>query len=109
MRRLASVLKVETAVIANAVKAPAPALLDPSKWTVPLMPDVLEAMRNWAGLSKEQLAARVGVHPHTITRWISDVSRPDASRLNRLEDALGLSRGTLILLGRTQSSNCTGV
>ena len=56
IRCLARVLNVDTRVVARAVDAPTPSLLDSRHWTVETMPDVLEAMRQWAGLTKAQLA-----------------------------------------------------
>jgi len=52
-------------------------------------PDRLKAARVAAGLSRRQLAARIGVHPGTVAKWERGEAEPLAHSLDRIEALLG--------------------
>ena len=51
----------------------------------------LRAVRERAGLSREELAARVGVHAGSIARWETGGSVPHAYTMERIAEACGAS------------------
>lgn len=53
--------------------------------------DAARRARLLAGLTQSALAARVGVHPITVTRWESGAIRPRPDMIRRLAAALGLT------------------
>jgi transcriptional regulator with XRE-family HTH domain len=56
----------------------------------------LRAAREKKGWSIEQLAMRSGVNKSTISRLERGETQPMHDTVNQLEDAMGLTRGTLI-------------
>lgn len=61
--------------------------------------------RKRVGLTQEQLAEKCGVSRQAITKWESDGSEPDVSKLCLLADLFGIEVDTL--LGRETSSVIT--
>jgi transcriptional regulator with XRE-family HTH domain len=51
----------------------------------------IRTARERAGLTREELGARVGVHPGSIARWETGGSAPHAYTLGRIADACGAS------------------
>jgi transcriptional regulator with XRE-family HTH domain len=44
----------------------------------------LKAFRIAAGLTRQQLAARLGVHPETVAKWERGKTRPITESIDRL-------------------------
>lgn len=55
----------------------------------------IRAARERAGLTREELGSRVGVHPGSIARWETGGSAPHAYTLERIADTCGASLGWL--------------
>ncbi len=53
--------------------------------------DRLAAAREHRGLSRPDLARRLGVKAETVDAWEEDLSEPRANRLNMLAELLGVS------------------
>lgn len=100
VRRLAELYAVDLARVAEAAGLEPPRHLSREHWTTAMWPEVLRDLLGWTGLTRTELAARSGVHPHTISRWLAGLSRPDRVRLAGLERGLGLQPGTLDLFAR---------
>lgn len=58
--------------------------------------DRLTAAREAAGLTGEELAARLGVKAATLAAWEQDVKEPRANRLQMLAGMLGVSLSWLL-------------
>lgn len=100
VRKLANLYAVEIERVAEAVGLEPPHHLTQRRWTPEKWPEVLQDLLRWTGLTRKELASRARVHPHTISRWLAGLSRPDRARLLRLERGLGLPRGTLDMFAR---------
>lgn len=46
--------------------------------------------RTHAGLDQEQLASRLNVDRRTVSRWETDLTEPNATRLTALAEATGV-------------------
>ena len=57
--------------------------------------DTLKTLRRKAGLSQEELAARMNVVRQTISKWENNLSMPDVDQLVALSGILGVPVGTL--------------
>jgi DNA-binding transcriptional regulator YiaG len=90
-RALARVLAVAPMEVFDAAGLPAPAHLDPARWTVGELPQILRELRRWRGLTQDQLAATVGVSTATIGAWESGRQRPRRAAMHRLDCALGVA------------------
>lgn len=53
--------------------------------------DRLAAARENAGMTKAQLARRLGVKPSTLRGWEQDISEPRANRLSMMAGLMGVS------------------
>lgn len=53
--------------------------------------DRLAAAREKSGMSKSQLARRLGVKPSTLRGWEQDISEPRANRLSMMAGLMGVS------------------
>ena len=66
----------------------------------PMWPDAfadrVRAARTLRGLTREEVAAAVGVHTHTLASWESGTREPRLSDLHALAAALDVSVGLLI-------------
>lgn len=58
--------------------------------------DRLAGAREAAGMTRAQLARRVGVKESTLAKWEEDLAEPRANRLQTLAGVLGVSLGWLI-------------
>ncbi|MGV0870566.1 helix-turn-helix transcriptional regulator [Corynebacterium kalidii] len=67
-----------------------------------LDPEIIEGLRRAAGISKENLAVKVGVSPNMISRWFQGEASPAPPRALRLAQALGVD--VLDLTGRTMAT-----
>ena len=57
--------------------------------------ETLKTLRRKAGLSQEELAARMNVVRQTISKWENNLSMPDVDQLVALSGILGVPVGTL--------------
>ena len=57
--------------------------------------ETLKTLRRKAGLSQEELAARMNVVRQTISKWENNLSMPDVDQLVALSGVLGVPVGTL--------------
>ncbi|MDD6872436.1 MAG: helix-turn-helix transcriptional regulator, partial [Clostridiales bacterium] len=57
--------------------------------------ETLKTLRRKAGLSQEELAARMNVVRQTISKWENNLSMPDVDQLVALSGMLGVPVGTL--------------
>ena len=79
---------------------------EPRGMTRPRNPDITElsrrvgaevrGLRSRAGLTQEQLAARAGVKPETVSRVENGVRLPDLVTLGHLARALGVTLGRVV-------------
>ena len=53
----------------------------------------LKAARIAAGLTRRQLAARLGVHPGTVAEWERGATRPAGARREQIRKRLGVEEG----------------
>lgn len=90
VRRLARVYGVPVAVVAAAVGLTPPALLDPRRWGPGDLPQVLTVLRAWSGLTRPEVAARVGCSAAAVRSWESGRGTPRAGSRRGLERLYGL-------------------
>lgn len=67
-----------------------------------LDPEIIEELRRKTGISKENLAVKVGVNPNMISRWFQGQASPSPARALRLAQVLGVD--VLELTGRTMAT-----
>lgn len=67
-----------------------------------LDPNIIEALRQRAGISKEQLAIQVGVTPNIVSRWFQGTTSPAPPRALKLANCLGVD--VLELTGKTMAT-----
>lgn len=58
--------------------------------------DRIAGAREAAGLSRSEMARRLGVQPKTVRHWEEDVSEPRANKLQMLAGLLAVSMGWLL-------------
>lgn len=95
VRRLARVYGVPAAVVARAAGITPPTLLDRSRWRPGDLPAVVRTLRDWAGLTQGELAARCGCSTAAVRTWESGRVVPSPRSLTRLEQAFNLPPGAL--------------
>ncbi|MGN6242418.1 MAG: helix-turn-helix domain-containing protein [Motilibacteraceae bacterium] len=99
VRRLAMLYGLPVAEVATAARCPAPRHLVSASSTAVGCDDaehllLVEALA-WAGRSCVDLAAEVGVSPHTVRRWRRGEQRPTPAHARAAERVLGLPTGAL--------------
>lgn len=67
-----------------------------------LDPEVIEELRQRAGIAKEQIAVQVGVTPNIVSRWFQGQTSPAPPRALKLAQCLGVD--VLELTGKTMST-----
>lgn len=70
------------------------------------MPYNIKSERIRAGLTREQVAETVGVHPNSVINWEQNVCQPSASALIALSGLFGCSAD--YLLGLTDERTVKG-
>ena len=56
----------------------------------------LKNLRKTAGITQQELADRLNVHPQTVSKWERGLSEPDISQLGDLASALGITLEELL-------------
>lgn len=97
LRRMAVAYGVPVAGVARAAGVEPPPLLDQRRWRAGDLPEVLRTLRAWAGLTQRGLAERCGCSVATVRSWESGRAAPSSRLRDRLERALGLSEGALVV------------
>lgn len=97
VRRLATVYGVPVAHLAGLVGVPAPALLDPRRWSAGDLAPALRTLRTWAGLTQAEVGARCDFHPTSVRAWENARTVPSPRSRERLERLYGLPPGALVV------------
>ena len=71
--------------------------------------DVICSLRNKSGLTQAALAEKVSVSPHTVARWETGETAPDADELKLLSKLFGVSVNTLLGEPRKLICQCCGM
>lgn len=105
VRRLARAYGRPTSEVAAAAGVEPPALLDPRRWRSGDLPAVLRTLREWTGLTQEDLADRCGCSIATVRAWEADRATPSARLRACVEATFGLTTGSLRnAIGRGRTS-----
>lgn len=95
VRRLARTYGVSVATVARAAGVEPPRLLDRGQWRSGDLPAVLRTLRQWAGITQPELAARCSCSTAAVRTWEAGRGAPSARMRARLERAFGLPDGAL--------------
>ncbi len=101
VRRLAHVYGVPVARVARAAGVTPPALLDRRSWTAGDLPQVLQTVRLWSGLTQEQLAERCACSTSSVRAWERGTGEPGPVLRRRLERVYGLPEEALLTAYRS--------
>jgi transcriptional regulator with XRE-family HTH domain len=96
VRPLAGVYGVPVARVARAAGVTPPRLLDRRTWAPGDLPEVLETVRLWAGLTQGQLAERLSCSVSSVRAWENARGVPGSALRRRLERLYGLPHGGLL-------------
>ena len=96
VRPLAGVYGVPVARVARAAGVTPPRLLDRRTWAPGDLPEVLETVRRWAGLTQGQVAERLSCSVSSVRAWENARGVPGSALRRRLERLYGLPRGGLL-------------
>lgn len=88
-RALARALGTTPQQVFDAAGMRPPAYLDPCRWTLADLRHILRELRQWRGMTQDELAVAVGVSTATIGAWEAGRQRPRRISLRRLDEALG--------------------
>ena len=96
VRLLAGVYGVPVARVARAAGVTPPRLLDRRAWAPGDLPEVLETVRLWAGLTQGQVAERLSCSVSSVRAWENARGVPGPALRRRLERLYGLPHDGLL-------------
>lgn len=96
VRLLAGVYGVPVARVARAAGVTPPALLDRRTWNTGDLPEVLETVRLWTGLTQADVAERCACSVSSVRAWERGRGVPGPALRRRLEQLYGLPEGGLL-------------
>jgi transcriptional regulator with XRE-family HTH domain len=96
VRLLAGVYGVPVARVARAAGVNPPRLLDRRTWAPGDLPEVIEAVRLWAGLTQADVAERVSCSVASVRAWENARGVPGRTLRRRLERLYGLPEDELL-------------
>lgn len=96
IRQLALHLDVPIATIAQIVGLTPPPELRPAEWTPGSLGTVLRLLRNWSGLTQQELAVSCGCSGETVRGWEAARFAPSDGHRRTLEDLYRLDARSLI-------------
>lgn len=88
-RALARALGVPPQHVFDAAGMSPPAYLDPRRWTFGDLRHILRELRQWRGMTQDELATALGVSTATVGAWEAGRQRPRRGSLRRLDEVLG--------------------
>ncbi|WP_203338515.1 helix-turn-helix domain-containing protein [Nocardioides limicola] len=96
LRRLANLYGVPVSTVARVAGVRPPRALDRRTWTPGDLHEVLCAVRQWAGLTQAEVAARLSCSTSAVRGWESARATPGTALRLRLERLYGLPAGALL-------------
>lgn len=96
VRLLAAVYGVPVERVARAAGVTPPRLLDRRTWAAGDLPEVLETVRLWAGLTQVEVAERISCSVSSVRAWENGRGGPGPALRRRLESLYGLPDGAFL-------------
>jgi transcriptional regulator with XRE-family HTH domain len=98
VRKLGRIYGVPVSTVAAAAGVVPPSELDPQTWKPGDLAPVLRVLRQWSGLTQQDIALACGCKQVTVRSWEAARSQPQPKFRARLETLFRLMPGSLIML-----------